>query len=100
MAVNVTTVNPSGVLRRSFDVEATADGDTGATITHGLPGVTPTNTMVIYEPLTAVGAGLSFWHTNTLGATTLTVDKATTAGTGAAGAQVRVHIIQVHSIIE
>ncbi|MGE0161065.1 MAG: hypothetical protein AB7T31_16840 [Gemmatimonadales bacterium] len=93
MAVTNTTVL-AGVRLNITDVEATADADTTATIPHGLP---TTPTIVILTPL-AAAARISLW-TAAPGAVNTVCTKATTAGSGAAGAQVRVISMAPHSIV-
>lgn len=90
----------AGKFHRSFDVTATADGDTGLTITHGLatrPGglaiLSPdTEIKVDFEPLLSTPASLSGWSCTARGATTFTLAKTTATGSGNASPQVRVHV--------
>ena len=79
------------------DVTATADADTTATITHNF-GAAPL--LVLLTPLLQVSAGLSLWAVTAIGANTVTLTKATTAGSGNAGAQVRVWITKPHTLIQ
>lgn len=95
MAVTVTAVaKPSGLPARKnlavFDVEATADADTTATITHGLAG-TPQKVAI---EMIAAAARLSLWIETVASrnATQVVLTKATTAGSGAVGNQIRVYI--------
>lgn len=92
MAVTPTTVL-AGVRLNITDVEATADADTTATIPHGLP-VAPT--IILLTPL-AAAARLSLWIASSGPVNTVAL-KATTAGSGAAGAQVRVISQAPHSL--
>jgi len=78
-----------------WDIIATADADTTATITHGLVG-TPQDVQI--TSLLVAPALLSGWAVTAFGATTITLTKATTAGSGNAGAQVRVIVRVPHSI--
>lgn len=84
MAVNITTPY-NGVDLREFDVEATADGDTTASIFHGLSSVPS-----IYITPLADAAALSLWRVTTITATQIVCTKSTTGGSGAAGVQLRV----------
>jgi DNA/RNA endonuclease YhcR with UshA esterase domain len=95
MAVTVTAVaKPSGLPPRKnlaiFDVEATADADTTATITHGL-GVVPQKVSI---EMIAAAARTSLWIETiaSRNATQVVLTKGTGAGSGAAGNQIRVYI--------
>ena len=100
MAVTTTAIpGASGAYRSTFTVEATADGDTSATFAHGLDGVTRNNSMVILEPA-APAAQVSLWCVESLDATNVVLRKAVTAGSGAAGAQLRASVQRVHSLVE
>jgi hypothetical protein len=92
-AVTVTTVF-DGADSFIADVEATADADTTATIPHTL-GVAPAE--VTLTPL-AAAARLSLWIAGTIDANNVVCLKATTAGSGAAGNQLRAIIRRPHSI--
>lgn len=94
MAVTVTPVL-SGANTHVADVEATADADTTATIPHGL-GAAPT--VVVLTGLAQVAAALSLWSATTINATNVVLTKATTAGSGAAGNQVRMTASLPHSL--
>lgn len=94
MAVTVTPVT-AGVRLHISDVEATADADTTATVPHGLP-TTPT---IVILTDRAAAARLSLWIAGTIDATNVVALKATTAGSGAAGIQLRVIAMAPHSII-
>lgn len=93
MSVTVTTVvnQPN---TKVFEVEADADGDTTATIPHGLT--------VIPEFVDIVALALEYylseWRVTTIDATNVVLTKETTAGSGAAGAQVRVNVQRPHSL--
>lgn len=90
------------------DVEATADGDGDAAITHNL-GLSAAD-LAVGKPLITlmIGAGvvanaaaarLSNWLITAIAANTITVTKVAGAGgSGAAGAQLRVSIKRPHSI--
>lgn len=95
MAVTVTAVL-AGSNTYIADVIATADGDTTATITHGLAASPKeiTLTQLISQALTA----LSAWSATVPGATTSTLTKLTSTGSGNAGAQLRCTIKTPHSI--
>jgi len=95
MAVSNTTVL-AGVTTNVTDVEATADGDTTATIPHGL-GAAPL--VVILTALQQVAAAVSEWAATTINATNVVLTKGTGAGSGAAGVQVRCTAMLPHSII-
>lgn len=102
MAVTVTAVaQPSGQNVRGsssiWDIIATADGDTTATITHGLlGGVAPQDVQITY--LLAAQALVSGWAVTAFGATTITLTKTTTATSGVAGAQIRVTVRLPHTM--
>lgn len=87
MAVSTAEVG-SGVDTRIFDVIATADADTTATIAHGFQS-TPEYAILTWLTPAAASARLSLW-TAALDATNVVLTKATTAGSGNAAAQVRV----------
>lgn len=93
MAVTVTAVL-AGTDTYIADIEATADADTTATITHGL-GATP---LEVSKCELAVAATLSLWRATTINSTTVVMTKSTTASSGAAGNQVRVTIKRPHTI--
>jgi len=78
-----------------WDITATADADTTATITHGLVG-TPQDVQI--TPQLVAPALLSGWAVTGYSATQITLTKATTAGSGNAGVQVRVIVRVPHSI--
>lgn len=95
MAVTVTAIL-AGSNTYIADVVATADGDTTATITHGLASSPKEISMcqLISQALTA----LSAWAFSAPGATTSTGTKLASTGSGNASAQVRVNIKTPHSI--
>lgn len=95
MAVTVTPVL-AGQTSHVSDVEATADGDTTATVPHGL-GAAPS--IVILTPLLAVAETLSDWAATTINATNVVCTKQTDVGSGAAGDQLRVIAMLPHSLI-
>lgn len=104
-SVNSPVVNTKSVNSRSFDITATADGDTTADIVHGIHGIVDPNKelRISFEPLNAK-ATVSAWFVtsrdqNTDG-TTVRVSKGTGTGSGDVGAQVRVHIQRLHSLID
>lgn len=96
MAVSISTVL-AGPTMHVADVEATADGDTTATIPHGLAAAPD---VVILTPLDPVAETLSDWAAVTIDATNVVVEKQTDAGSGVAGNQLRVIAMLPHSIIE
>lgn len=90
MAVTLTTIR-QGTPRTSMhivDVAASADGDTTATIPHGL-GVVPES--VSFVPLSAAGL-LSTWIVSAINITNVVLTKSTASGSGAAPVQLRVTI--------
>lgn len=101
MAVTITPVNvvPANGLRATFDVKASADADSSATITHGLPSATDTNVVVTLEPTNAAFYA-SQWTVTSRGASTVVLTKGNGAGSGNAANQVRVTVEQIHSIQE
>lgn len=96
LAVNLTTVL-AGTTMNITDVEATADGDTTATIPHGL-GAAPE--VVILTGLQVEAETLSQWAATTINATNVVLTKQTDAGSGVAGAQLRCIAMLPHSIIQ
>ena len=93
MAVTVTAVL-AGTNTKSWDITATADGDTSASITHGL-GAAPA--LVYLAPLLAQ-AYTSQWQVTSVSSTVITLTKGTASGSGNASAQVRVYADRPHSI--
>lgn len=104
MAITVTPVSDASTspAHRVFDITATADGDTVATITHGLdlsllqPAAGPSvdaALQVEFEPIDPAFY-ISNWVVTSRVAgtnTQVTITKGTGAGSGVAGKQVRVH---------
>lgn len=95
MAVSVVTVDGTGQNMRIFDVEATADGDTTATIAHGLSFTPDVYSLTSLQQ--APGAA-SAWAVTSVNGTNIVLTKSTAAGSGAAGAQVRLFVGRWHSI--
>lgn len=100
MSVTVTAVTQAaGYPPRSqtsvWDVIATADADTTATITHGLIG-TPQDIQI--TPLLQAPAAVSLWAVTTINSTQVVLTKGTGVGSGNAGAQLRVIARVPHSI--
>lgn len=93
MAVNLTVVFANADFR-VVDIEATADADTTATIPHGL-GAIPED--IVITGL-ANAAAISLWRATTRDATNVVLTKSTTAGSGAAGIQVRAYIRKLNSV--
>lgn len=93
MAVTASAVY-AGTYTKSWDVIASADGDTAGTITHGF-GSTPA--VVTLTPLRAEAYG-SQW-TATAGTATIVLGKTSAASSGNATAQVRVIASLPHSIV-
>lgn len=94
-AVSITSVftGTDSVIR---DVIATADGDTTATIPHGL-GAAPAE-VTITKTLSQALAAESSWSVTTIDATNVVCTKLATAGSGNAAAQLRVIIKRPHSL--
>lgn len=86
------------------NVIATADADTTATITHNFGtsagDLAAGRPIVILEPLLQASAGLSLWAFTSKTTNTVVCTKSTAVGSGNAGAQIRVHVLRPHSIIE
>lgn len=76
------------------DVTATADADTTATIPHGL-GAAPEEVTITWLKNEAA---ISLWRATTIDATNVVLTKATTMGSGVAGAQARVIIKRPHTL--
>jgi len=89
-----------------FNVIASADADTGGTVTHGLtlPGgvaiPAPASILAIAVPIVQTTAALSLWAVTGKSATTITLTKATTTGSGGAAAQLFLIVILPHTIIQ
>lgn len=113
MAVTVTPIYPTGAVAPTlaqmlnFDtvrvsVIATADADTTATITHNMAlsaaQLTAGQPDVIITSLLVAPALLSGWAVTSFLTNTIVLTKATTAGSGNAGAQIQVVIRRPHSI--
>lgn len=98
MAVTVTTVF-TGTDSFIATVQATADGDTAATVTHNLNIATPAQTRVVMTPLTAVAATASpNWGVTAFAANSITLTKNTATGSGQGTPQLQVEIMRPHSI--
>lgn len=95
MAVTVTPVL-AGINTHVSDITATADGDTTATVPHGL-GAVPS--IVLLTELAQAAGALSAWAATTIDATNVVCTKSTAVGSGAAGAQLRMTAMLPHSII-
>lgn len=84
-------------------VIATADADTTATITHnfGLSASELSNgfPIVIITPLLS-NAITSGWYASAVATNSITLTKGTGAGSGNAGAQIRVTVLRPHTIIQ
>jgi hypothetical protein len=96
MAVTVTkNAGLSGVHHEVYDIIATANGDTAATINHGL-GLTPKSLN-----LNALNTAYytSTWVETSRSSTQVVVTKVGTGG-GNANAQIRVEIAKPHSIVD
>lgn len=87
----------------SATVQATADGDTTATITHNWGLSTAALALghpwVILEPLLQAPALLSGWAITAKATNSITLTKSTTASSGTANPQLRVHCVRPHSLI-
>lgn len=94
MAVTATAAY-AGTYMKSWDVVASADGDTAGTITHGFSG-TPADVSLL--PLRAEAYG-SQWVVSSVGTATIVLGKTSAASSGNATAQVRVIARLPHSIV-
>jgi hypothetical protein len=100
MAVTVARVNTAVPLSTQTwigTIIATADGDTTATITHGL-SATPTDvqiTQTISQALTA----LSAWAVTTISSTQVVLTKLTSTGSGNASVQLQVRISLPNTLV-
>ena len=94
MAVSFTPISPQGTFTKVWTAIATADADTTLTIPHGFSAA-PVN--VSFVPLLAAGV-TSAWTLTTIDATNLVLTKGTGAGSGNAGAQIRVTAALPHSV--
>lgn len=95
MAFSTTSIY-SGSSSAAVSVTATADADTGGTITHGL---TPTPLLaLIAQLLAAAYTGVD--SVGLPGATTVTYTKGTAVGSGNAAARALVWILLPHSLIK
>jgi hypothetical protein len=99
MAVNITLKNAS-LVRKTYDIEATADADVNAVLAHNFALVDPdADLRVTIEPL-AAASRVSQWIVSVRDANNLTLAKGIGAGSGAAGVQLRVHVEKVHTIVK
>jgi hypothetical protein len=103
MSVTVakSTAIVQGKNTESYTIIATADGDIDAAIAHTL-GVTPKELEISIEPTDPV-ARISLWTLKaaelaSASTTTINLQKATTAGSGAAAIQAVVHLRFRHSL--
>lgn len=85
----------NGTTLKKWAGEATADGDTQIVIPHGFSS-TPLKVTLV--PVVAA-ARISSWILLSVDATNITIGKTTTAGSGAAGAQVEVIAELPHSLV-
>jgi hypothetical protein len=102
MAVTVTPQTAiSGPNSAIFDIEATADGDTGATINHGLAELPWRNNVQGLGSTAGIAAAarLSAWLLSGVSTTQVTVVKTTAGGSGIAGLQARVSVERPHTIV-
>lgn len=89
-----------------FNLQATADADTGGAVTHGLtlPGgvaiPTPANILAIIVNILQVSAGLSLWAVTAKSATQITCTKSTAVGSGNAAPQAFLIVMIPHTIIQ
>src|SRR5512137_283290 len=107
MAVTTTALDATGNMK-VYEVAASADGDTTATIAHGITCIgadnaakdawAKANILPILIPLTAA-AQISLWIA-AVDRTNVTLTKGTGAGSGAAPVQLRVGIWKVFSMLE
>lgn len=89
--------NFAGTYSKSWDVTATADGDTTGTISHGF-GATPG--LVWLVPLQSAQAYGKQWSLGTVNTSTITINGVSAASSGLAGTpQLRVIAMLPHSII-
>lgn len=88
--------------RVSADVIASADADTADTITHSFAlsaaQLSAGDPIVILVPILQAPAALSLWAVTSHLTSTIVATKATTASSGNAAAQLRVHILR-HSYL-
>ena len=84
----------AGVDFKSWDIIASADGDTGGSVTHGF-GEAPAD--VYLTPLLAAGVTAE-WFVSAISASVITLTKGTATGSGTANAQVRLYARRPHSI--
>lgn len=84
----------AGVDFKSWDIIATADADTGGSVTHGM-GAAPSDVYV--TPLLAAGV-TSAWFVSAISSTVITLTKGTATGSGNASAQLRLYARRPHTI--
>lgn len=89
MAVTVAASVVAGIARSAWDVEATADADTTATVTHNF-GTTLVFAWLV--PL-AVVYYTSQWIISSITANTVVLTKGIGGGSGAVGNQVRCYVL-------
>lgn len=116
MAVTITDITPTGARQtKVYTVIADADSDTTATITHpfatdnpamvarslktGISDAATAQAILKVDVLPLLGAAnTSAWTVAFTDKDTLTLTKGTEAGSGAAGAQIRVRVELPHSL--
>lgn len=89
--------------RVTADVIASADADTADTLTHSfglsVAQLALDSLIVLLVPILQAPAALSLWAVTSHLTDTAVVTKATTASSGNAGAQLRVHMLR-HSVLD
>ena len=94
MAVTVNTIYSRDTVR-IFEVIASADADTTATIAHGLADAP----RVVWAVPILAAARISLWIVSAIDATNVTLLKAITVGSGDPGAQVRVFVARAAAFL-
>jgi len=107
MSIIVTDVDSTGDYRKSYDITATEDTDTGFVLTHNVnftdpnpdaPRTANSQMAIIFETLLPAALA-SRWQASNRTKTQVTFTKENASASGdIVGPQVRVHIERVHSI--
>ena len=107
MATSFVQLVPPGsqksIYRQTYDVTATADADTVVTVNHSVslkPGDTASKVLAVWlEPILPEYYA-SRWVIVSRNATSVVIQKQNTLASGAATAQLRIHILRIHSVTD
>lgn len=102
MAVTITPGPVQGPNIETFDIEATADGDTSAFIAHTLGNQLTVSGLIYFAKISPAPDGVqnaSDWGIVSVSGTQIHVSKNNVVNSGQAGIQVRVTAMLPHSMI-